>query len=62
LRGEGEGEGVEIILHPPLNPLPSREGKFRIPRSLLRGSSFIVRKMLTEYGKDLQIHRINAIF
>jgi LmbE family N-acetylglucosaminyl deacetylase len=28
LRGEGAGEGAGMILHPPLNPLPSREGRF----------------------------------
>ena len=44
LRGEGEGEGVGMIFHPPLIPLPSREGRFRIPRSLLRSSLFPVRK------------------
>jgi hypothetical protein len=28
LRGEGEGEGDDkYFVHPPLNPLPSREGR-----------------------------------
>jgi LmbE family N-acetylglucosaminyl deacetylase len=28
LKGEGKGEGAGMILHPPLDPLPSREGRF----------------------------------
>lgn len=41
LRGEGEGEGVGTIFHPPLSPLPSREGTYKIPRSLLLYSSLM---------------------
>jgi hypothetical protein len=42
LRGGGLGWGClmkSIVQHPPLNPLPSREGDIRYLASLLQGSS-----------------------
>jgi len=30
-----------MFFHPPLVPLPSREGRFRIPLRMLWGSSFL---------------------
>jgi len=54
LRGEGEREGVGVIFHPPLDPLPSREGRFRIPRT---GSSIWVRS-----GNKVEIGRRTFLY